>query len=165
MDSAGLDRIDKQIARIEDADPSEAGPLWGEVHQFLLKAHADAKEVARIIMSRDLGALRELAGRLRDGPDAAPVPSPTESEATEPVDHGIPPETLKKAMRAYRKRLKLTRLDHESRLGVGPLSGGKKADIDGILPPREFPKEVWDALVIEGRLKNMGQGFYELVEE
>ena len=36
----------------------------------------------------------------------------------------IPPEQLKLAYKAFKKRLKLTRLDSESKLGVGPLSSG-----------------------------------------
>ena len=68
-------------------------------------------------------------------------------------------------MHAFRKRLKLTRLDHESKLGVGPMTSGRKADVDAILPPREFAAQVWEALVTDGQLKAAGQGFYALSEE
>ena len=78
---------------------------------------------------------------------------------------GPTPEDLKKAFKAFRKRLKLTRLDAESSISGGPLSGGRRADIVAITPPAEFPKEVWDALVKQGKLKNAGRGMYEIVEE
>jgi hypothetical protein len=70
---------------------------------------------------------------------------------------------LKKAYKAFKKRLKLTRLDDESRLGGGPLSGGRGSGIVAITPPREYPQAVWDELVRQGKLRRAGQGTYELV--
>ena len=35
------------------------------------------------------------------------------------------PDSLKRALKTFRKRLRLTRLDAESKLGGGALSGGK----------------------------------------
>jgi hypothetical protein len=85
--------------------------------------------------------------------------------ASEPTPSGAPtPEELKKAFKAFRKRLKLMRLDDESRLGGGPLSGGRPSQIVAITPPREFPQAVWDELVRQGKLKKSSQGMYELVE-
>lgn len=75
------------------------------------------------------------------------------------------PEQLKSAMKAFRKRLKLTKLDDESRLNSrNPMSSGKKSEISAIMPPREFPREVWEELVRQGKLKSAGGSFYELVE-
>jgi hypothetical protein len=36
--------------------------------------------------------------------------------------------------------------------------------VQAIMPPREFPKAVWDELVKQGKLKSAGGSFYELVE-
>jgi len=84
---------------------------------------------------------------------------------SEPSPHDpVAPEVLKRALKAFKKRLKLTRLDHESSLGVGPLSGGRPSGIVAITPPNQYPREVWDALVEKGRLKTSGQGQYELVQ-
>ncbi|MAY75388.1 MAG: hypothetical protein CMJ31_11855 [Phycisphaerae bacterium] len=63
-------------------------------------------------------------------------------------------------MRAFKKRLKLARLNDESKLGGRYTSGGKKSKIDAIEPPTEFGPEVWRALAAEGRLRHTGQGFY-----
>ena len=84
---------------------------------------------------------------------------------TDPTPPGSSPtpEELKRAYKAFKKRLKLTRLDDESRLGGGPLSGGRPSEIIAITPPREFPQAVWDELVRQGKLKRAGQGTYELV--
>jgi hypothetical protein len=73
-------------------------------------------------------------------------------------------EQLKQALKAFRKRLKLTRLDAESNLGGGPLSSGRNSGIVAIAPPQQFPQEVWDELVRQGKLKKAGRGTYELVE-
>jgi hypothetical protein len=79
----------------------------------------------------------------------------------------IPPskDELKHALKAFRKRLKLTRLDEESKIAGGPLSSGHRADIVAITPPNQFPQSIWDELVRQGKLKKAGHGMYELVEE
>ena len=73
-------------------------------------------------------------------------------------------EELRKALKAFKKRLKLTRLDDESHLGHGPMSGGAKERVISIQPPAGFGREIWEELVEKGFLKRDGQGFYELVE-
>ncbi len=72
-------------------------------------------------------------------------------------------QELKQALKAFRKRLKLTQLDEESKLGGGPLSHNR-ARIVAITPPNQFPPAVWDELVKQGKLKKAGGGTYELVE-
>lgn len=75
------------------------------------------------------------------------------------------PEDLKKALKAFKKRLKLTRLDEDSRLGHGPLSGTGRSEILAITPPGGFPREIWDELVNQGLLRRSGYGLYELVQK
>jgi hypothetical protein len=72
------------------------------------------------------------------------------------------PDELRKAIKAFKKRLKLARLDDESRLGHGPMSTCGKSGIVSIQPPSQFPQTVWDELVKQGRLKYVGHGLYEL---
>ncbi len=74
------------------------------------------------------------------------------------------PRELKAAMKAFRKRLKLTCLDDQSRIGVGPMSSGRPSGIVGITPPDQFPQAVWDELVRQGKLKYTGSGQYELAQ-
>jgi len=73
-------------------------------------------------------------------------------------------EELRLAMKAFRKRLKLTKLDDESRLGRSPLSGGGRSGVVAITPPNQFPREIWEELAEQGKLKRAGRGVYELVE-
>jgi hypothetical protein len=84
----------------------------------------------------------------------------TEPEET-PAEHSR--EELKRAMKAFKKRLKLTRLDDESRLGYGAMTGGGKSGVVGITPPNQYPDSVWEALAAQGRLKPAGYGTYEIV--
>ena len=84
------------------------------------------------------------------------------SDASPPSEHR--PQELKAALKAFKKRLKLTCLDDQSRIGVGPLSGGRPSGIVAITPPDQFPQEVWEELVRQGRLKRAGSGLYELVQ-
>jgi hypothetical protein len=75
---------------------------------------------------------------------------------------GPKPQELKAAMKAFRKRLKLTQLDDQSRLGVGPMSSGRQSGIVAITPPDQYPQAVWDELTRQGKLKTSGDGLYEL---
>ena len=86
-----------------------------------------------------------------------------ESENTPTPD---PPskEELRLAMKAFRKRLKLTRLDDESRVGYGPMSTGQHSGIVAIRPPDQFPPAVWQELAKQGKLKHDRGGLYALVE-
>src|ERR1700674_3767924 len=71
-------------------------------------------------------------------------------------------EVLKAALKAFRKRLKLTQLDDASRIGRGPMSSGQKSTIDGITPPDQYPRIVWEELVKQGKLKHASHGMYAL---
>lgn len=75
---------------------------------------------------------------------------------------GHTPQELARALQAFKKRLKLTKLDSESKLGYGPMTGGRPSGIVAITPPNQYPRSVWDALVAQGRLKKGQQGMYEL---
>jgi hypothetical protein len=84
--------------------------------------------------------------------------------APDPVPLLHPPAELSRALQAFKKRLKLTQLDSESKLGYGPMTGGRPSGIVAITPPTQYPRSVWDALVAQGRLKKGSQGQYELVK-
>jgi hypothetical protein len=84
--------------------------------------------------------------------DAQPPSGPTKEE-------------LKAAMKAFKKRLKLTRLDQESQLSRRPTTTGQSSDIVAIRPPDQFSQAVWDELVRQGKLKRDKHGMYELIAE
>ena len=95
--------------------------------------------------------------------ESEPTPAPVPAASPGP-DPAARKEELRLAMKAFRKRLKLTKLDDESRIGHGPMSGGGKSGVVAITPPNQFPKDVWEELVEQGKLKRAGRGIYELVD-
>ncbi len=70
-------------------------------------------------------------------------------------------EERKRAYKAFKKRLKLARLDDAS--GLSP--GSKTSRIGGITPPSGHPEGIWEELVAEGKLKREGRGIYSLANE
>jgi hypothetical protein len=71
-------------------------------------------------------------------------------------------DELRKALKAFTKRLKLTRLDDDSKIGHGPLTGTGKTEVVAIQPPSGFGREIWEELAEKGYLKRDTSGFYEL---
>ena len=74
------------------------------------------------------------------------------------------PQELKAALKAFRKRLKLTQLDDQSRIGKSPMSSGRPSGIVAITPPDQFSQAVWEELARQGKLKRAGEGLYELAQ-
>jgi len=128
------------------ADPSAAAPWEAAKAALGLAREADA-DVAAAVEARDAAALKGILDAWSSG--KRPLP-----------EHDR--DLLKRAMRAFRKRLGVTLLDAESTVGGGPMSGGRSSDIAGVTPPREYPREIWLELARQGRLRNAGQGVFEL---
>mgnify|MGYP007037740611 CR=1 FL=1 len=131
------------------------GPLqaaWDLAGRLLSRMPVDAAEAGRVCDSKDLAGLDALVRRLENPAPAAPAPA----------GEAVSSEEKDRALKAFKKRLKLMKLSEESKLGGRQLTGGRKSEIDAIIPPDEFPHEVWQALAAEGRLKSAGQGFYQL---
>lgn len=139
-----------EIGRSPQGAASQAA--WDLAGRLLSRMPVDAAAAGRVIEGRDLPGLDDLVRRLEQ-PEEAPAPPP---------GSGIPEEDLDRALRAFKKRLRLMRLAEESKLGGRRLTGGRRSEIDAIIPPDEFPPEVWLALGAMGRLKSAGQGFYAL---
>jgi hypothetical protein len=98
------------------------------------------------------------------GPESSASPEQPTPQGVPGAAPAISEETLKQALGAFKKRHKLTKLDQESKLGAHkPMTGGKKVDNMGIQPPNQFPREVWKELARQGKIKDMGGGFYAVV--
>ncbi|MEM9374135.1 MAG: hypothetical protein AAGA55_10875 [Planctomycetota bacterium] len=123
---------------------------WTLAGRLLSRFPVDAAESARVLKEQDHAGLDAIVQSL-EHPEPKQSTSPTR-DVTE--------ADMKAAMRAFHKRLKLTRLDDESRLGGRYTSGGRKSQVDAIMPPTEFSQDVWNALVAAGRLIPVGKGFY-----
>lgn len=128
------------------ADPAHA-TAWSAASQALGGTREKEPDLAAAVDAKDYAALRAIAEQWSSGKRLLP-------------EHDR--EVLKRAMKAYRKSLKLTQLDAESGLGVGPMSSGRASGITGITPPVRYPREVWAELARQGRLIDARQGIYEL---
>lgn len=127
-------------------DPANDAP-WAAAREALAASREAEPELRRIVEERDLAALRALAEAWRAGKQHLPLQDR---------------EVLKRALKAYRKSLKVTQLDAESSIGGGPMSSGRSSGILGMRPPDRYPRAVWDELVRQKRLIYAGQGLYEL---
>lgn len=140
-----LETVVRELA----GDPASDG-AWstarGALDDYGVSAEDDA-ELGAAIESRDASTLGAILSQWASG-----------ERLMLERDRGV----LKRALKAYRKRLKITLLDAESSVAGGPMSAGRKSSIFAIVPPDRYPREVWDELVRQKRLVDGGRGMYEL---
>lgn len=128
------------------AAPGDGAP-WAAASSALAALHDIDDDLRAAVEAKDLARLQGILEEWTSGKRSPP-------------DHDR--DLLKRAMRAFRKRLGVTVLDAESNLGGRGLSAGRSSDISGITPPRDYPREIWLELARQGRLRNAGQGVFEL---
>jgi hypothetical protein len=165
QDTLMIQKLQEIVSELALADdPGKTGRLWGSAHKALLKTPVDKKFVAEVIMRRDVEELARLVSDIAGGGDGKSLSAKAAATRTDADSSAaaVTDADMKAAMRAFRKRLKLMRLEDESKINVSPLTGGKKSEIDAIQPPHDFPAAVWQELVKRGELKDAGQGFYAL---
>lgn len=129
-----------------EANPDDSS-AWSTIQSARTAAEDDDADLTAALDGQDLGQLRTLAEQWGSGEKHLPA-----------CDRGV----LKRAMKAFRKTLKVTILNHESSLGGGPLSSERASEIVGIQPPQRYPEPVWRELSRQGRLKANHGGTYEL---
>jgi len=154
-----ISEISAKLALIESTNTAAAGPHWGAMHKLLLKAKVDGQSLLGIVGSRDLAELQNVVARLR-GDEVVNAPREPQPAVVE-----IDPSILQSALKVFRRRIRFAQLDSDSKLGVGPMTGGGGDRIESMIPPKEFPIAVWDALVQAGKLRREGQGFYALRDD
>jgi hypothetical protein len=123
---------------------------WEEARRVLAPTRAQEPQLAALIEARDLAALRARVEGWASGKELLPKQDR---------------EVLSRAMKAFRKSLKVTRLDAESTIGGGPMSAGRHSGIAGMRPPERYGREVWDELARQKRLISVGHGIFELPPE
>ena len=155
VDPTTVTQLDELLSAIRGyADPRRAAEEWKRAYKLLQKTDLPPGRITGIVGMRDVARLAELIDQLRAPADAPPPPN---GDAPDP-------ETCKRAMRVFRKRLALTQLDEESKISShSPLTKGDDSRASGaMVPPSEFPDSVWQELVRQGKLRYIGHGFYEL---
>ncbi|MEW6072386.1 MAG: hypothetical protein AB1726_07260 [Planctomycetota bacterium] len=128
------------------ADAGDDG-AWRELGEARAAAGDGDPDLAAAIASRDPAKLHALAEQWAAGGRLLPAGDR---------------ETLKRAMKAFRKSLKVTQLDAESKLSRSPMTRGAESGIVGIEPPPRYSRAVWEELVRQGRLVAGRRGTYEL---
>ena len=135
------------------AEPVAGEPppaTWSDAKAALAACGKVDDDVERAVAAEDAGALRAIRDQWLAGKRHL-------------LEHDR--EVLKRALKAFRKRLKITLLDAETSLSGGPMSSGRQSSIVGIMPPERYPRAVWDELVRQGRLRDAKRGMYELPPE
>lgn len=141
--------LSKHLSRCLDelqANPAGSEP-WARALAALGETRKTDPDVAAAIDARDAAGLRAIVEAWGSGKRHLP-----EQDR----------ELLKRAVKAFRKSLKVTRLDAESTIGGNPMTSGRQSGIVGMVPPPRYPREVWDELVRQGRMAGGKQGIYEL---
>lgn len=130
--------------------PAKAAEEWALAGRLLVRLTRDVTRVDQVVKDRDLDGL----GAVLDGIEGKIAAADTAPKPT------FPAEEMQKALRAFLKRLHVTKLADESRLGGRYTSAGRHSAIGAMQPPDGFPEGIWDALVRAGKLKDLGDGFY-----
>lgn len=131
------------------AKPDATEP-WSSARNALGETRKTDPDVAAAVDARDTTALQAIVDAWKSGKRVLP-----EQDR----------EVLRRAVKAFRKSLKITRLDAESTIGKNPMTSGHESSIVGMVPPPRYPRDVWDELVRQGRLSGGKHGIYELPPE
>jgi len=152
-DPTTVTKLDELMTAIRGYDdPRRAAGEWKQVYKLLQKTDLPTDRVTHVVGMRDVARLTELIDQLR-APATASVPPHADAPSA---------ETCRRAMRAFRKRLALTRLDEESKISShSPLTKGEDSRMAAIVPPIDWPESVWQELVRQGKLRYIGHGFYQ----
>lgn len=172
------DKVSQIVSDLYLAEDDKARTkLWGRVQIALMRLNVDATLLANVVRKRDLEALAKIAADVDAGrPSKAPPPESAgeapcgdrsvgearRQRAAQDGHDSLEDLNLKRALKAFRRKLKTLRRDDESRLGNRYVTSGRTSEICAITPPDEFPAPVWQKLAELGRLKDAGGGTYEL---
>lgn len=124
---------------------------WALAERLTLRLPVDLDKASRVFKEKDADGFLAIIDRLENPPKKETEPLPD-------FHH----DDLAAAMRAFKKRLKIIRLNDESKLGGRYTSGGRKSQVDAIEPPNDFDAKIWKVLARDGRLIDTGGGFYQL---
>ena len=144
--------LSKHLAAVLEqlrADPVATEP-WSSARNTLGESRKTDPDLAAAIDAKDAVALRSIVEAWASGKRHLP-----EQDR----------EVLRRAVKAFRKSLKVTRLDAESTIGGNPMTSGRESSIVGMVPPTRYPRDVWDELVRQGRMSGGKHGIYELPPE
>mgnify|MGYP006908248800 CR=1 FL=1 len=136
-------------------DPRRAQAEWKQVYNLLKGTSAKGNHLDNVVARRDVEDVEAIIATLRGD-------APSGASDTPAIDE----DTLKAALKMFKRRMKFAKLDDVSKLDVrNATSKGESSSIAAIEPPREYPKAVWDELIRRGVLKAMGGGTCQFVRD
>lgn len=142
-----VSRLDAVLAGLAGADPARAEALWREADRAVAEAGAgEEADVALPVLERSAAELAGLLERWR----ARKTPLSAWDQAV-----------LKRAMKALKRRIELTRADDDVSSSRNPLTKGASSSITGVRPPERYPADIWALLVVLGRVRDAGDGVLE----
>jgi len=129
------------------SEPAQVDALWREAERHVASAGAQEDAATALpVLERSTDELDALLA----GWWARTIPLTEWDQAV-----------LKRAMNAFKKRLKLTRADDEYSSSRNPMSHGLHSSITGVRPPEAYTADVWALLVAHGRVRDAGDGNIE----
>lgn len=167
-------------------DEKTKAKLWARAKTALTRVGVLPAEMAAVIDQHDLEKLAQLVSRIDAGQTrlqaAGPSPPTTDSPpraqpavrdtrtigqmrrqlAAEGGYDSLDQDNLKRALKAFRRKLKTLRRDDESQLGNRYVTAGRTSNITAITPPSQYPMAVWNKLTELGRLQQAGGPTFEL---
>lgn len=185
-DTIQSNKLSELVSELWLAEGAAAEKLWGKAQIALMRMNVPGQKAASIVNKRDVEALAGLVkeldekGKLAAPPEGEKKPEETIARSARSLADGrtikqmqsqlaaesghdsLDEPNLKRALKAFRRKLKSMRLDDESRLGNKYTTAGRSSGITAITPPNDYPPPVWEKLAELGRLKKAGSGMYEL---
>ncbi len=191
IDTAMTQKLGEMVSDLYLADTeAKSKRLWERVSKAMANLKVEPDLIGPIMQKKDIEKLALLIGELSMGnlqkkqpsqpprkrhvntpplgmaPIAPAPPPPAAINTGKTKDPGAPPYDqpyLRHAMKQFKRRIKLSRLDAESALGRSPMTGGHSSGIVAISPPPDFKMAVWEELVKQGRLKKAGNNLYSML--
>lgn len=184
-DTIQSNKLSELVSELWLAEGDTATKLWGKAQIALMRMNVPGQKAASIVNKRDVEALAALVKEIDAKgagakPDEAAKPEDTIARSARSLADGrtikqmqaqvaaelghdsLEEPNLKRALKAFRRKLKSMKLDDESRLGNKYTTSGRASGITAITPPNDYPPAVWEKLAELGRLKKAGSGTYEL---
>lgn len=145
MFDPAIDLLCTRLAQLAEGKADD----WPEVAAALEQVGETDAELLALVDARDAAGVAAVLAAWRSG-----------ARLFTEHDRGV----LKRAMKAFRKRLKLNRLDEESSIH-GAMSKGQRSTVVAVEPPDSYAPDVWAELVRQGRLLEAGRRQLELPPE
>jgi hypothetical protein len=147
-----MELLSTVLAQVVAEPGSAEAKSWADARAALAASAVTEPDLVAAVAGEDAGLVRAILEQWSSGRRHLP-------------EHDR--EVLKRALKAFRKRLKVTQLDAESSIGGGhrATSTGRSSGIVGVVPPERYPRAVWDELVRQKRLLGGRHGTYELPPE